>query len=420
MTNEEFPVVEGLIIEERIARGGQASIYRAWQPMHERTVALRVLDVRLDPALLERFHRERRALGRISHHPGIVAMLDSGVTDRGEPYLILEYATDGSLQERINEGPMSIDEATALIISLCGALACAHREGVAHRDIKPGNVLCSSFGDWQLTDFGLAALHGDPTTATIQVSFAHAAPESFDPNSAQSQAEAALSDVYSLASTLYSLVTGTEPFAPAEGEPALSTIRRIVTDPVPDARSAGVPGELTHLLEHAMSKEAVHRPQSATEFGLSLNAVREHLGFASVAIRTGIEIGPLQSATVVVDESQLSTVESELVGVVAGDPPPGTSHDRRKRDGFFSLWSILLVGLLGLVLSFAATFAFVEVAGSDVGFLGEETSILEVVAGDDGDGRGEGQGDGGRAGRGGQGPNNGRGGNGPGAGGRAN
>ncbi len=116
------PIIPGLEIIDVIAHGGQATLYRADQFGHDRTVAVKVPHARLaDEAAVRRFDRERTALGRLSAHPDIVALLDSGYTEDDCPYLVLEYAPGGTLADRLASGPMSVDEATDLAVRMAGA-----------------------------------------------------------------------------------------------------------------------------------------------------------------------------------------------------------------------------------------------------------------------------------------------------------
>ena len=145
-TTGNTPMVAGLEILDVIASGGHGTVYRARQQEHDRLVALKVLDARfVDDTTRRRFDRERVALGRISDHPSIVSLLDSGYTETGAPYLLLEFAPGGSLAERIAQGPLALDEATALVIGLAAATERTHSAGVVHRDIKPANVLRSAY-----------------------------------------------------------------------------------------------------------------------------------------------------------------------------------------------------------------------------------------------------------------------------------
>lgn len=262
-----------------IGSGGFADVYSAVDLAHIRRVAIKVLHQRdVSPYGFSAFEQERTALGRLSDHPAIVSLHGSGVSGDGRPYLIMDLLSGGSLAEHIAAtGPLGWDEATAIAIRLAEALDAAHQLGIRHRDVKPANVLRSAHGDWYLTDFGVSSLVEADRTATDEVvtSLPHAAPELF----AGAEFDE-LSDLYSLASTLYTALTGLEPFRPHDGDTDAVTIERIVAKPPPDARPHGVPDSLARFLESAMSKDPSVRPQSASTFADRLAIVRSGLDSA--------------------------------------------------------------------------------------------------------------------------------------------
>ncbi|MFK8024863.1 MAG: serine/threonine-protein kinase [Ilumatobacter sp.] len=312
------PAVADLTILDTIARGGQGTVHLAHQRAHDRTVALKVLDVRrVDDAAIRRFERERIALGRISDHPFIVSMIDSGYLDNGDPFLVLEYAPGGSLADRLEEGPLDLDDATSLAVGLASAIARAHDAGIVHRDIKPGNVVRSAYGHWMLTDFGIASVSDSDATDTVQASYAHAAPEVFD-----GAEVSARSDIYSLASLVATALTDVEPFATRCDEAVASTMRRIGTEPYPRLTGVGVPVGLADILGAALSKDPACRPASAQAFGAAVNAWRRQHGLAAVPMRTGTD--DISPDTVVV-------LHSENLGPTATSEERLASPRRRHR-----------------------------------------------------------------------------------------
>ena len=400
-----FPVVPGLEVLELVARGGHGTVYRAHQQEHDRLVALKVLDARfVDEDTRRRFDRERTALGRISDHPSIVSLLDSGYTSAGEPYLLLEFAPGGSLADRLAAGPLSIDRATSLVIGLAAAIERTHNAGVVHRDIKPANIMRSAYDTWMLTDFGIASLLDRSATNAVHASYAHTAPETFG-----GEAPSPVADVYSLASVLATCLTGHEPFAMAPGEAAVSVMRRVAAEPYPDLRAAGVPDELAVLLEMALSKEPLQRPVSARAFAVALNAVRESLGLRAVAVRTGEETAP--DPTVLVDDDDAAAVSG---------PSWSNRSVAETADGRRTHRGLRLVAVLGLFVVglFAANSVLPEVVGDDV----VDAAIGAVFddGGPGGDGADDGDGPGNGNGNGPGGGGGGGGGNGPGGGGNGN
>lgn len=415
------PQVPGLEVLDVVARGGHGTVYLARQEAHDRLVALKVLDARFaDEATRRRFDRERTALGRLSNHPSIVSLLDSGFTEDGAPYLVLEYAPGGSLADRIEAGPMAIGEATSIVIDLAAAIEETHVAGVVHRDIKPANILRSAYGDWMLGDFGIATIVDRSATSAIHVSYAHTAPETFDGDGATPAA-----DVYSLASVLATCLTGDEPFEMAPDEAPLVAMQRVLTQPYPDLRRAGVPDDLAVLLEMALSKDPGQRPVSARAFARALNDLRLAHGHPERSIRSGVDVAETGSAeggqTIAVDPTHVPPAEprrSNQPATSGVEPSP-----RRGR--------ILAFAAAFLLTLFALSFALPTLTGGDGGAEDVVAEVVEVVFdgdggpgnGNDGDGRGNGNGNG--NGNGGNGPGggngnrgggNGNGGNGPGGG----
>ncbi len=269
--------IPGYRVEQEIGRGGFAVVYRATRVEMRQTVALKLLvGADRDQGALERFERERMALGALAHHPHIVTVYDGGITTDGTPYLAMECVRDGSLADRLrHSGPFAVDQVLDFGVKLAGAVETAHRAVVLHRDIKPENVLVTGYGQPLLADFGIAHVLGGARTRSgvVTASIAHAAPEILDGRPSSQQ-----SDVYSLASTLFCLLQGAPAFARGTDELLLQTVARVLSSPVPDLRERGVPAELCGLLEWAMAKHPGGRPTSALAFGEALRDVQRVLG----------------------------------------------------------------------------------------------------------------------------------------------
>ena len=244
MSDPNAPAPDGFALASmqdvvEIGRGGFAVVYRAFQPRFGRTVAVKLLDPQGDPRAVERFERECEAMGMLSSHPNIVTIFDAGLTDDGKPYLVMEYMPEGSLDDRLErDGALPWEEVTDIGVKLAGALETAHEAGVLHRDVKPANVLRSPFGEPCLSDFGLARFGGQAkTTGVVTATLLHAPPEILAGQPASPQ-----SDVYSLASSLFTLLVGDAPFWRSTDESMLPLLARIADEPVPDLRARGVPG----------------------------------------------------------------------------------------------------------------------------------------------------------------------------------
>src|SRR5919106_3620235 len=158
-------------LEERIGAGGMSSVYRAFDPTLERSVAIKLMhrDISSDPDQLERFRREARAVASLNH-PHVVTVIDFGEDD-DHPYIVFEYVEGENLKDRLRRaGRLPVPEAVAYAIEIGRALECAHSNLLVHRDVKPQNVLIDSEGRAKVTDFGIArSLEAEGLTATGRV-----------------------------------------------------------------------------------------------------------------------------------------------------------------------------------------------------------------------------------------------------------
>ncbi len=160
--------IEGFEDLVEVGRGGFGVVYRARQPEFDRTVAIKVVLVGgVDAVARERFRREASAMGRLSGHPNIVDVHAAGFTVEGHPYLVMPFLASGSLGDRVERtGRLGWSEAVPIAVKVGGALSAAHAAGIVHRDVKPDNVLFTSFGEPQLGDFGIARVVGAAPTVS--------------------------------------------------------------------------------------------------------------------------------------------------------------------------------------------------------------------------------------------------------------
>jgi len=261
---------------EQIGAGGFGRVFRARQPAFDRTVAVKLLNGRLDDAAtLRRFQRECQALGAVSSHPNIVPV-DAGGTSDGVPYLVMDFVRGGSLADRLaRTGPVPWPDVAAIGVKLSGALHSAHAAGVLHRDIKPENVLVSGYGEPQLADFGIAQRAGieNRTTTAAAMTPSHTAPEQFGGGPPSES-----TDVYALASTLFTLLAAATPFQGRPDESIYALISRAATAPPPDLRPRGVPDALARVIEAGLAKDPAQRPPSALAFGRLIQQAQQSLG----------------------------------------------------------------------------------------------------------------------------------------------
>ena len=251
-----------------IGRGASGVVYRARQDRLDRAVASKVLDVAPDDReARRRFEREMEITVRLGAHPSIVQVFDAGQTRDGRPYLAMELYERGSVADRVaRHGTLTPAEAVALGAPVANALAAADAAGILHRDVKPQNILLSAFGP-ALADFGIArtVTQLDRTDSLDHFTPWHAAPEVL-----ASQPPTERSDVYSLASTIFTLVSGRPPFAGPSGESLLTFERRVLTAPVPRLPDGEGTADLQAVLDLALARDPADRTASAATLAAAL------------------------------------------------------------------------------------------------------------------------------------------------------
>jgi len=311
---------------ELLGQGGFGTVYGANDPTFGRRVALKVIETRLDDDAERRFDRERRAVAALPPHPHIVTVYSIARTGSGMPLFVMELVTGGTLAEQV--GGVSWQDGFRYGVQLSGALETAHRAGVIHRDVKPDNVLLGNYGEAKLSDFGIATLTGtSTTTAAVTATLSHAAPEILSGRPAT-----ASSDVYSLASTLFTLIAGQPPFVSgAGGMPEL--IARITTQPAPSLTAYGAPASVAAVLDRALAKDAADRPATAAEFGEELaNALRAAGADAPPLAIAGVVASPSDGAAVATEPTGSATVIGRRGRATPMLPVPvaPSGHGRRR------------------------------------------------------------------------------------------
>jgi non-specific serine/threonine protein kinase len=268
-------IAAGFDDAEEVGRGGFGVVYRCAQAELDRTVAVKVLTTDPDEDR-ERFLREQRAMGRLTGHPNVVGVLQVGETASGHPYLVMAYHGRGSLQTQIREaGPLPLEEALRVGVKIAGALESAHRLDIVHRDVTPGNVLYTDFGEPALSDFGIAQIsHGFMTAqGVISGSPAFTAPEVLSGG-----APTVAADVYGLGATLFCALTGHAAFQRRSEEDVIAQFLRIAGESVPDPRESNIPDDVSAVVQRAMSGDTDERP-SAVALGEELQRLQDQYGF---------------------------------------------------------------------------------------------------------------------------------------------
>jgi serine/threonine protein kinase len=228
-------------ILDRIGGGGMSSVYVGYHA-----------------ALDQRFRQEVQVIAQLQH-PHIVPIYDYG-QDAGWLYLAMRYIERGTLADRLDRGPMALAEVGQVMHQVGAALAYAHREGLVHRDVKPGNVLIDAQGDCFLSDFGLAKT----TEASIRltaIGVGMGTPAYMSPEQGKGEQVDGRSDVYSLGAMLYELVTGRVPY---EGRTAVQVMLQHISSPVPlpSRESPDLSPAVDEVILRALAKDPAARFQS--------------------------------------------------------------------------------------------------------------------------------------------------------------
>lgn len=272
--------IDGFDELQPIGRGGFSYVFSARQRDFNRRVALKVLTFGLaDERERRSFERECRAMGLVSQHPHIVTVFNAAFTTTKQPCIVMELYSGGTLGDRLKrEGSLPVAFVLDVGVKIAGALQTAHDRGLLHRDIKPQNLFISEFGEPALGDFGISTLDDERTISGGGGLTVHYAP----PEVLEGAPTTPISDVYSFAATLYTLLEGSRPFAPADGarQSVGELARRIMLEEPPRVRRPDVPRSLSDVLVRAMSKRPGERPVSAADLGRELQRVQGELGLS--------------------------------------------------------------------------------------------------------------------------------------------
>lgn len=309
-------------LQEKLGQGGMGVVYRAFDSVLERTVALKlVLSTEgIEPELRERLFREARAAGNLKHK-NIVTIYDLGEQE-GRPYLAMEYLEGEDLQRRLRRPEkMSLGHKLDLAIEICDGLAHAHARGVIHRDIKPANIFITDRGNAKLLDFGLARLMTSQLTRSnmLMGTINYMAPEQVRGERADHR-----SDIFSTGVLMYELLGGRKAF---EADSAAATLMKILQD-IPEPLwklDPGVPRDLAGIVEHTLAKLPDERYQSMDQLQRDLEGFRDRYR-AGVTGPVPAGLSAETDATVLSNPLAPSAIEASPLAASRTPAPAAVAH----------------------------------------------------------------------------------------------
>lgn len=251
-------------IVERIGAGGMATVFKAYQPVLDRYVAVKVLpDYHArDPVFKERFLREARSVAKLDH-PNIVQIYLFG-EEENITYIVMQYVDGGTLKDALKQqGPLSVMDALKYVIQAAEGLGAAHQHGIIHRDVKPANMLLRKDGHLLLSDFGIVKIM-EGTTNLTRVGTGIGTPQYMSPEQGTGQSVDASSDIYSLGIVLFHCLTGRVPFN--ADSPLTITVKHL-NEPLPVAflRHVNVPPQIEQVIVKMTAKAPTERYQTTAE-----------------------------------------------------------------------------------------------------------------------------------------------------------
>jgi eukaryotic-like serine/threonine-protein kinase len=347
-----------------LGRGGMAEVHKGRDLRLNREVAVKVLrsDLARDPSFQVRFRREAQAAASLNH-PMIVAVYDTG-EDRtatgATPYIVMEYVEGDTLRDVLRrEGRLRPEKAMELAADICGALDFSHRNGIVHRDVKPGNVMITPQGAVKVMDFGIARAVSDSAATMTSTAAVIGTAQYLSPEQARGEGVDARSDVYSVGCLLYELVTGAPPFT--GDSPVSVAYQHVREDPrLPSSINPVIPAELDAILMKAMAKNPANRYQSAADMRSDL--------LRAIA-------GQRVEATPVMGDAEKTAIIGAPPGGYGDYDDDDQADEKRRRRRIIAIVAVVAL----LLLAGAIALAMALGGGEDPPATAQQVAVPQVV-----------------------------------------
>nr|WP_237448346.1 serine/threonine-protein kinase [Nocardioides flavescens] len=325
------PQIAGLVHRSLIGSGGFADVFLCTESALGRDVAVKVLAQPPSAEEEAAFRAEANVMAQLSSHGSIVQIFQVGTATDGRPYMSMELCPGPSFAERYRSAAFEVPEALEAGVRICAAVETAHRAGIIHRDIKPGNILSTAFGDPKLADFGISRVLAEPGDSAIGFSVPWSPPEVVGEDGTVDTR----SDVWSLGATLYTVLAGRSPFeVPGAANDAAALISRILHSPLAPIGRPIVPASLDRVLAKAMTKRIDGRPASAMALARSLQEVQLELHLPATRIDVLDASRPSASASADDDDDDpgtsvrpITVIDLAVPSVVPPAPPRPAAGD---------------------------------------------------------------------------------------------
>ena len=340
-----------------VGRGGMAEVFRARDIRLDRIVAVKTLrdDLARDQTFQARFRREAQSAASLNH-PSIVAVYDTGEDMAGHtpvPYIVMEYVDGRTLRDLLRDDRRLLPErAMDITDGVLRALEYSHRNGIVHRDIKPGNVMLTRAGDVKVMDFGIARAVSDAQATMTQTAQVIGTAQYLSPEQARGERVDARSDLYSTGCLLYELLTGRPPFT--GDSPVAIAYQHVRENPIPPSRvDPEIPGWADAIVLKAMAKDPGDRYQSAGEMS---NDIQRALQGMPVAASTRMDA---------YQGTRRMGASTQMAGATSAIPPYDYGPEEGPPDGEGrKKWPWIVAALVALALIAGLIWGFEFVSGT--------------------------------------------------------